>query len=89
MAVTRRDEPFRQTHADMNRDPDSHDHDREREPIPGERESDTLVGTETGAVGGIGFGAGMPPVDSNVVMDRDTIREHEKEAGGARSQRER
>ena len=51
-----KNETFRQTHADMNRDPDSHDHDREREPFPGERETDTLTGTERGAVGGVGFG---------------------------------
>jgi hypothetical protein len=49
----KKDETFRQTHADMSRDPDIHDHDREREPFPGERESDTLTGTEPGAVGGV------------------------------------
>lgn len=82
-----KDETFRQTHADMNRDPDIHDHDREREPFPGERESDTLTGTEPGAVGGVGFGQDVPSVDSDLTMDRETVRQREIEGGGAREKR--
>ena len=58
-----------------------------REPIPGEREPDTLLGTEPGAVGGVGFGANLPDTDLEKTMDERTAHEHEVEGGGADSQR--
>ena len=57
------------------------------EPIPGEREPDTLLGTQPGAVGGIGFGAGTPVSDLEQTMDERTAHEHLIEGGGADSQR--
>ena len=54
-----------------------------REPIPGEREPDTLLGTEPGAVGGVGFGANLPDTDLEKTMDERTAHEHEVEGGGA------
>jgi len=58
-----------------------------REPFPGEREPDTLLGTEPGAVGGVGFGANLPDTDLEKTMDARTAHEHEVEGGGADSQR--
>jgi len=58
-----------------------------REPIPGEREPDTLLGTEPGAVGGVGFGANLPETDLEKTMDERTAHEHQVEGGGADSQR--
>jgi hypothetical protein len=57
------------------------------EPIPGERERDTLLGTQPGAVGGVGFGADLPPGDIEQTMDDQTIHERQVEGGGADSQR--
>lgn len=58
-----------------------------REPIPGEREPDTLLGTQPGAVGGVGFGVDLPYTDLEKTMDMQTSHEHEIEGGGADSQR--
>jgi hypothetical protein len=58
-----------------------------REPIPGERDLETLLGTQPGAVGGVGFGADLPPTNLENTMDNRTIHEHEVEGGGAGSQR--
>ena len=58
-----------------------------REPIPGERDPDTLLGTQPGAVGGVGFGANLPAEDLDKTMDERTVHEHQVEGGGADSQR--
>jgi hypothetical protein len=58
-----------------------------REPIPGEREPNTLLGTQPGAVGGVGFGANLPATDFEKTMDERTAHEHQVEGGGADSQR--
>jgi len=83
---------FRQNH-DLMSDaiqPDSH-HDKtnptRREPIPGEREADTLVDTQPGAVSGVGFGATVPRVDADALIDEETSHELELDGGGAPSQR--
>jgi hypothetical protein len=54
---------------------------RARERFPGEREPDTLVNTQPGAVGGIGFGASLPPTDVEDTMDERTRLEHRREGG--------
>lgn len=58
-----------------------------REPIPGEREPETLLGTQPGAVGGVGFGANLPGSDLERTMDERTAHEHVIEGGGADAQR--
>lgn len=58
-----------------------------REPIPGERDPSTLLGTQPGAVGGVGFGANLPATDLEKTMDERTAHEHKVEGGGADSQR--
>ena len=61
--------------------------DQVREPIPGERDPGTLLGTQPGAVGGVGFGANLPAEDLEKTMDERTAHEHQVEGGGADSQR--
>jgi hypothetical protein len=57
-------------------------------PIPGARERDALTGSQTGTIGGGGFGAHNPSPVRATGMDDETVHEHEKEGGGARRERE-
>ncbi len=57
-------------------------------PIPGERDKDNLTGSQTGTIGGGGFGAHTPSPIRATGMDDETVHEHEKEGGGAKSERE-
>ena len=55
--------------------------------IPGERDKDNLTGSQTGTIGGGGFGAHNPSPIRATGMDDETVREHEKEGGGAKRDR--
>jgi len=55
-------------------------------PIPGERDPHNLTATEPGAIVS-GFGVHNPSAIRGAGMDEETIDEHEKEGGGAESER--
>jgi hypothetical protein len=61
----------------------------DHEPIPGERDPDTLTGSQTGTVGGGGFGAHNPSPTRATGMDDETVAEREREGGGAPRERRR
>ena len=56
----------------------------DHEPIPGERDPDTLTGSQTGTIGGGGFGAHNPSPNRAIGMDDETLAERAREGGGAR-----
>jgi hypothetical protein len=51
-------------------------------PIPGERDRDNLTGSQTGTIGGGGFGAHNPSPVRATGMDDETVHERKKEGGG-------
>jgi hypothetical protein len=59
----------------------------QHEPIPGERDPDNLTGSQTGTIGGGGFGAHNPSPERANGMDDETVAEHQREGGGAPRER--
>lgn len=61
----------------------------DHEPIPGERDPTNLTGSQTGTIGGGGFGAHNPSPNRATGMDDETVAEREREGGGAARDRPR
>ena len=57
-------------------------HEEGSDIIPGERDATTLTHRESGAMGGRWNGADIPPAPIDVMLDAETIHDHEIEGGG-------